>query len=89
LTSYKQALLKCKSIKDYQSANPTHLSFRYNDMIIIEAKYDENIWVCCTGYNFVHSAKLNSNSKIFKYGYVEDKPNKKGIFLSNLVNMYI
>lgn len=59
--------MKCKSIKDYESSNPTHLSFKQHDLIIVETKYDENIW----------------------YGYVESQPNRKGIFLSNLVNLYI
>ena len=40
-----KSLTKCKAIKDYYSNNPAHLAFKQNELIVIEAKYDDNIWV--------------------------------------------
>lgn len=38
-------LLKCKSIKTYQTAQPNHLSFDFNDTIVITNNSNKDLWV--------------------------------------------
>jgi len=37
--------MKCKAIEDNSTASPLHLSFKQNDLIVIENKIDQNYWV--------------------------------------------
>lgn len=59
-----QSLSKCKAIKDYCSNNPAHLVFKQNELITIEAKYDDNIWVIFSSWinnSILNLIKFNSS----------------------------
>lgn len=39
-------LQRCKAITDHESSNPSHLSFKKYDLLVIETKLDQDFWVC-------------------------------------------